>query len=89
MAQYFELEPAYGRDYKTAQEARAAWEAGKDFLGDVQLGFKPVNIQDIPKPSTVLLRYSGNRKLVTVSVPAPKPAPKPVSKPGDGVWVSE
>lgn len=23
--------PAYGRDYKTAKDAKAAWQAGKDF----------------------------------------------------------
>lgn len=24
--------PAYGRDYKSAKEAKAAWAAGKDFV---------------------------------------------------------
>jgi hypothetical protein len=26
------LVPAYGRDYQTAAEVKAAWEAGKDFV---------------------------------------------------------
>jgi hypothetical protein len=65
---YFELTPAYGRDYKTAKEVKAAWEAGKDFEGDYQLGFKPVNREDIPKPSTVLLRYSRNTKVASIKV---------------------
>lgn len=26
------LVPAYGRDYKTPEEAKAAWRAGKDFI---------------------------------------------------------
>ena len=28
---YLILVPAYGRDYKTAAEVKAAWEGGKDF----------------------------------------------------------
>jgi len=28
---YTTLVPAYGRDYKSAKEARAAWDAGQDF----------------------------------------------------------
>jgi len=54
---YYELSPAYGRDYATAKAVKEAWLAGKDFLGDHQLGFKPVNRQDIPKPCRVVLRY--------------------------------
>ena len=65
---YFELQPAYGRDYKTKAEAVAAWESGKDFEGCYQLGFKPVNKLDIPKPSTVLLRYRRNTQVASVTV---------------------
>jgi hypothetical protein len=65
---YFELEPAYGRDYKTAKETKQAWLDGKNFLGDFQLGFKPVNINDIPKPSTVILRFKQKTKFVSVPV---------------------
>ena len=53
MSTYYELQPAYGQDYKTKAEVTQAWKDGKDFLGDCQLGFKPVNIRDIPKPCTV------------------------------------
>ena len=28
---YVTLVPAYGRDFKTAKEVKAAWESGKDF----------------------------------------------------------
>ena len=65
---YYELAPAYGRDYKSAAEVKAAWAAGKDFMGDYQLGFKPVNINDIPKPATVLLRYARLTKVANVQV---------------------
>jgi hypothetical protein len=39
-------------------------------MGDYQLGFKPVNINDIPKPCVVLLRYNRNMDLVVVKVKA-------------------
>ena len=85
---YYELQPAPGRDYKTAAEVTAAFHAGSDFEGDFQMGFMPVNKQGIPLGSTVNLRYSSNRKLAVVkvtdhelreTVPAPKKATKPPS----------
>lgn len=66
MANFFELTPAYGRDYKTKAEVIAAWKADKDFEGDYQLGFKPVNRQDIPKPCSVMLRYKRNTMVAMV-----------------------
>lgn len=75
---YYELTPSY-RDYKTAKEVKAAWAEGKDFQGDYQLGFKTVNINDIPKPCSVTLRYKRNTQLAVVKVPvgAVAQAPKP------------
>jgi len=67
---YYELTPAYGRDYKTKAEVIAAWEEGKDFEGDYSLGFMKVNKADIPKPCTVNLRYKGNRSVAVVKVSA-------------------
>lgn len=61
----YELTPAYGRDYKSKKEVIEAWNAGKDFIGDHQLGFKPVNRDDLPKPANIMLRYKRNT-LVTV-----------------------
>lgn len=63
---YYELTPAYGRDYKNKSEVVAAWEADKDFLGDYQLGFSYVNKSSIPKPCTVNLRFAKNRKVAVV-----------------------
>ena len=48
--------------------ASQAWNEGKDFEGDFQLGFKPVSINDIPKPCNVLLRYKRNMNVVSVNV---------------------
>lgn len=65
---YYELSPAYGRDYKSKAEVTAAWIADKDFDGDYQLGFMKVNRTDLNqsgKPYTVNLRY---RKLTMVAV---------------------
>ncbi len=39
---FYSLVPAYGRDYKNAKDAKQAFMDGKDFEGDMQLGFKLV-----------------------------------------------
>jgi hypothetical protein len=65
---YYELTPAYGRDYKNKAEATAAFEANKDFLGDYNLGFSLVNKEQLPPGSKVNLRYRGNRSVTTVKV---------------------
>jgi hypothetical protein len=60
---YFELSPAYGRDFKNAKEVKTAFEDGIDFAGDYQLGFKLVNRAQLPKGATVNLRYDKMRKV--------------------------
>lgn len=65
---FYELTPAYGRDYKSAKEVKAAWDEGNDFVGDYQLNFAYVGKNDIPKPCTVVLRYKRNTMLTTVKV---------------------
>lgn len=70
MTLYYELSPAYGRDYSTAKAVEAAWQSGKDFIGDYQLGFKPINRQDIPKPCRVMLRYKRLTRTVVLEVKA-------------------
>ena len=94
---YFELSPAYGRDYKSAAEVKEAWSTGQDFQGDYALGFKPVNINDIPKPCTVLLRYKRASHVINVKVPAgavaraPKPATTTPKRPSIATmerWIS-
>lgn len=65
---YYELTPAYGRDYKSAKDVKTAWDEGKDFNGDYQLGFAYVNVNDIPKPCVVNLRYKRNTMVAVVKV---------------------
>lgn len=83
MASY-ELSPAYGRDYKSAKEVKQAWAEGQDFQGDYQLGFGYVNIESLPKPASVMLRYKHNMSVVCVNVAANAlpvaPAPKTPKK---------
>jgi hypothetical protein len=66
MSRFYELTPAYGRDYKTAKEAKEDWASGKDFVGDHQLNFQYVNIESIPKPCTAMLRYKCKTMVTSV-----------------------
>jgi len=68
MTQYFELTPAYGRDYPNAKEVTQAFNDGKDFIGDYQFGFSLVNIKQLPRPCVVMLRYKKERAVVPVKV---------------------
>lgn len=68
MSRFYELTPAYGRDYKSAKDVKAAWAEGKDFEGDYNLGFAKVNVNDVPKPCTVMLRYKRNSAVTVVEV---------------------
>ena len=70
------------RDYKSKAEVVAAFNAGKDFQGDYQLGFQTINKPQIAIGSTVLLRYKHNTQVTSVKVTShalvaePKAAPK-------------
>lgn len=64
----FELQPSYGRDYKNKADVEAAFRAGKDFDGDFQLGFKPINIEAFAPGSVCMLRYASNTKVHVVKV---------------------
>lgn len=65
---YFELTPAYGRDYATGKAVVAAFNEGKDFEGDYQLGFKLVNKSQLPKGATAVLRYKKNTRITSVKI---------------------
>jgi len=65
---YFELTPAYGRDYGNAASIKAAFHAHQDFQVDYQMGFSLINKPQIPIESIVALRYGGNRKVVVIAV---------------------
>ena len=69
---FFELTPAYGRDYKTKKEVVEAFTSNRDFEGDYQLGFKLVNRAQLTaiggKGATVLLRYKRNTQVASVKL---------------------
>jgi len=67
---FYELTPAYGRDYKNKAEVTAAFNAGKDFEGDYQLGFSLVNKEQLPAGSTVMLRYKRNTMVTSIKINA-------------------
>jgi len=62
---YLTVVPAYGRDYKTARDARADWDAGKDFKDPRTDQY--LSKRDIDSSTTrVTIRFSSLRKLVNV-----------------------
>lgn len=65
---YYELAPAYGRDYKSAKDVTAAFQSGADFQGDYSMGFRLCSIRDLDPGSTVLLRYKRNTMVTSVKV---------------------
>lgn len=67
---YYSLTPAYGRDYKTAKEVKEAFSAGKDFVGDYNLGFRLCNKKDFKPGDTVNLRYKKDRSVVPYKITA-------------------
>lgn len=67
---YYSLTPAQGRDYKTAKEVKAAFDSGKDFVGDYNLGFRLCNNADFKPGDTVNLRYKKDRSVVPYKVTA-------------------
>jgi len=72
---YLSVVPAYGRDYKSAKEVKAAWEAGKDFqimdMSSPDDG-RYINKQDAEKPgsgvSTLTIRYKRMTQVAVVKV---------------------
>ena len=64
----YELQPAYGRDYKTAKEVKEAFAAGKDFIGDYQMGFSYMSVKDLKPGDTALLRYKRKTMVASIKV---------------------
>lgn len=57
--------PAYGRDYASVKEVKAAWAANKDFFDLVSQRY--VNKQDAETAGlSVMVRYSKLRKVTAV-----------------------
>lgn len=74
MNNYGDLLPAYGRDYKTAKDAKASFLANQDWIiSSVQHPYcdKPINLSQIQsdKVKQVILRFDNQRKITAVKIP--------------------
>ena len=71
MSKFITVVPAYGRDFKTQKEVKAAFEAGKDFMiVDVfhaQNGSYE-NKGDAPKGATLNVRYAKQTKVLPIKI---------------------
>lgn len=67
MTKWIEGLPAYGRDYKSQAEVKAAWKSGVDFR-DAESGryFSKRDIDNMPG-TKVLIRYAKLTKVVGVN----------------------
>ena len=65
---YPELIPAYGRDYKSAKDVKADFEAGKDFIYAEE--GRVCNKADLVKAGVkgVNIRFKGLRNLTVVKI---------------------
>ena len=63
---YIIVIPAYGKDYKTQKEVKAAFDAGKDFeITDMfHRGGRYVNKRDLPAGHKLQVRYAAGRKVM-------------------------
>jgi len=66
---YLTVVPAYGRDYKSQKEVKAAWAEGKDFrIEDMSSpdNGRYVNKDDKVKGITFNVRFDQNRKVCVI-----------------------
>ena len=80
------LRPAYGRDFNSAEEARADFAAGRDFiLSDPRSPWdgKPCSIRDFPPLTPITLRYGRLRRATAFTIPAPAADATTATVPGD------
>jgi len=64
------LSPAYGRDYKSAKEVKAALFSGKDFRIE-SIGpnaGRYCSLRDFPVGQVLNVRYSGLRQVLCITV---------------------
>jgi len=61
------VSPAYGRDYKSANDAKEDWDNGKDFVsqGVMERG-RYCSTRDFPVGTIVEIRYKKMTQLVVV-----------------------
>ena len=66
---YFVVSPAYGRDYKSGEEAESAWKEGKDFTHEsrgILGGGTYISSRDMNSGDVAEIRFDGRRQHVIV-----------------------
>lgn len=64
--QWIEVIPAFGRDYKNQKDARADWDANRDFRETASMRY--INKAQAEQMGLkVIIRYDKNRKVMDVS----------------------
>jgi hypothetical protein len=71
---YVDATPAYGRDYKTEEECRAAWEKGLDFRIQDNFLHGYIGKGDKPAHFVMELRFDMQRGVCMID---DRPAPDP------------
>jgi len=79
-SRYLDVEPSYGRDYKTKKEVQAAWDANKDFiiLSYGRWMGKPINKTDAQQDPSIMavnIRYKGHRSVHVINMRARRASP--------------
>jgi len=67
------VSPAFGRDFKSGKDAKAAWESGKDFIVQDFMSpwdGKPINLEDAKKAGfqEVNIRFKKMASVVVVKL---------------------
>ena len=81
---YKTLIPAYGRDYRSAKDAKADFLAGKDFIiADITDPYdgKPCSVRDFDAGTGITLRYKRLASLTVLKVPKGLSHAEPPSSP--------
>ena len=67
---------AYGKDYKSAADAKIAFLSGKDFkMESIGQGGTYCSVRDFQPGLTVMVRYAGKTKVTPVTVTAGNGSP--------------
>lgn len=67
---YLTVSPAYGRDYKSAKDAKSDFLGGKDFrMESIGQGGTYCSLRDFAQGVEVSIRYAKLTKVVNVQVP--------------------
>lgn len=84
---YLSAVPAYGRNYKTEEEVRAAWDKGADFRVMDLMAHGYVSKNDLPDNTTLNVRYDKQQE-VCVITPGCSVGQKVEIKLSDAPWLT-